>query len=348
MIEEWKQFLKDAGAVIENDTVTSFGNPDREVRVSTTGGIVADLSHFGLLRVDGPDAQKFLHAQTINDVLGLDDAHARFNGYCLPNGRLIATFLMFRHDGSILLRLPRSLVEIVKKRLTLYALNARVEFSDMSDRLLGCGYSSPDAEAVLASVIGEIPQATGDVVRYDGITVIRVAGPHARFELTGPADRLKPLWSALDVTAAPVGAPAWDRLNILAGLPIIYPATSDQFLPQMVNLDLIGGVSFKKGCYPGQEIIARAQHRGQVKRRMYLAHTGTDDTLRPGDPVYAREDDARGAVVDARRAPGGGNDLLVVVPAGSFKKTTWHAGDKNGPPIEYRPLPYAVGSDSPG
>ena len=346
MIKEWQQFLEGAGATIERECVVNFGNPVRENRVGTTGGILADLSHYGLLSVIGADARKFLQAQTINDVSELDGNRAQISGYCSPNGRLIATFLLFQHEEALLLRLPRPMTEAVKKRLAMYVLNARVELADASDKLTTIGYSAPDGDAVLESAIGEIPRETGDVVHQEGITIIRIVGPNPRFVLAGGIGPIKSLWTTLNVTAAPVGAFVWDRLNILAGVPIVSLATTDQFLPQMLNLDRIGGVSFRKGCYPGQEVIARVQHRGQVKRRMYLAYVGTDRIPVPGDPIYTGKDKVTGTVLMAQPAPAGGTDMLIVIPTDFFETTTLHLDNNNGPVIEYRQLPYML-TDSP-
>jgi hypothetical protein len=179
-------------------------------------------------------------------------------------------------------------------------------------------------------------------VSAGGVTVLRLRGPHPRFEIIGPYTDIQGLWSELALT--PVGASAWAWLDIMAGVPTVLPATVEAFVPQMTNLELIGGVNFKKGCYPGQEIVARTHYLGRLKQRMYRAHVDSPQAPKAGDPIYAPNfgEQAAGTVVDAQPAPGGGFDLLAVVQIASADAGVLSLQAPNGPPLALHTLPYSL------
>lgn len=338
----------DTGAVIDAGKVRGF-------RAHVTAGVatrdvIADLSHGGRVTVSGADAIPFLHRQFINDVAGLPRDRWQLNGYCTPAGRLIATFNLFHHGDSVMLTLPATMTEPLLRRLGPYVLRDDVRLRDASGDVVAIGIAGDGAAAIMADVLGEIPSEARAIVRRDGLHLLRAPGPVPRFELYGDVPSLAPVWRALTDAprggrpgATPVAADVWDAFNVQSGTPIIYPQTTEMFVPQMVNLDLIDGLSLRKGCYPGQEIVARTQHRGQIKRRMYLAHVDGDDPPAPGAAVHVGTDGASGTVVDAARAmAGNGSDMLIVLPVGVFERATVRLYDANGPIITPRMLPYAL------
>ena len=168
--------------------------------------------------------------------------------------------------------------------------------------------------------------------------------PGDRFQIAAAKDKAPRILDALAAGAEKVDAARWEWLDIRAGIPTITPATQEAFVPQMVNLDLIGGVSFEKGCYPGQEIVARMHYRGTLKQRMFLASiTGTDGP-QPGDKVYGGGfgDQACGTIVNAARSPGGGCDALAVIQIAGADAGGLHWKTPDGPLLKLLPLPYAV------
>ena len=172
-------------------------------------------------------------------------------------------------------------------------------------------------------------------------TVIRLPGKNPRFEILGPLDRVRKIWEALNVRGVPVGPEVWSWLTIQNGLPIIVPETVDAFVPQMVNMQLINGVSFKKGCYTGQEIVARMQYLGKLKRRMYLAHINASVMPPAGENLYtADSSQSAGKIVNISPAPDGGFDLLAVIDIKRAESGTIHVGDSNGPDLQLLDLPY--------
>ena len=170
--------------------------------------------------------------------------------------------------------------------------------------------------------------------------VIRVGDD--KFVLSILPERAAMVWRGLREAATPVGAPVWDWLRLNAGIPMIVAATQELFVPQMVNLEVIGGVSFQKGCYPGQEIVARSQYLGKLKRRMFLAHV--DAEAAPGDPLYSADmvGQATGTVVNAAPAPDGGFDVLAVAQVESANTQTLHLKAPDGAALTLKPLPYAL------
>ena len=340
----WKDFLADAGAEFDaSGKVLSFGNPKRERSVALTGNVFADLSHYSLVAVHGEDARDFLQGQFSNDMRRIDAGHSLLNAYCTPKGRMLANFRVFQHGDSFYLRMPSSMVETTVKRLRMFVLRSRVTIEDSVDTFIAIGLSGPGVEDELARASGLTPPVRNDeVVRNDHLLAIRVPGIHPRFELYADFDAACRIWNALNVDCAPVGAGPWNLLEIQAGLPTIHPETVEAFVPQMANMQLVDGVSFKKGCYPGQEVVARMQYLGKLKRRMYLARVPDGSEPAIGQDLYdaAGDDQSVGRVMDAEVHPDGGHSLLVVLQIASAEQGDVRLGAKDGPALHYEQLPY--------
>ena len=232
----------------------------------------ARLGRYGLLSVTGDDARDFLHAQLTSDIQGLRPDRAALAGWCSAQGRLLATFLVIPAPQGFLLQLARDIAPAVAKRLGMFVLRSKVKIADESGAWVQDGLWDVDFQQP-------------DVAWKDGVLTVRVG--ERRYIQMGSSEQ--PNASEED----------WILREIRAGRPFISSATQDKFVPQMVNLEKLGGVDFQKGCYPGQEIVARAQYRGQVKRRMVQMQ----GAARPGEEFNG------GTVVDAARG-----ELLVVAP----------------------------------
>jgi len=348
MINDWKAFLQNAGAEFDEAGVGSYGNPRRERSVAITGSIFADLSHYGLIAVHGDDAKVFLQGQLTNDVSKVDATHSQLSGLCTPKGRLLATFRVFRHGDSYYLCLPATMVEDVIKRLRLFVLRSNVSLEEASDTFVHIGISGDDAEAVLCSGAGQLPDAADATVVQDHQVVVRVPGIHPSYEVFTTCDQAMGLWDQLNVHGAPVGADAWQLLDILAGVPIVYPQTREAFVPQMVNLQLVDGVSFKKGCYTGQEIVARMQYLGKLKRRMYLARVSSETRPLPGEALFTADgaQQSCGQLVSVAQHPDGDYALLAVVQIASAEgKQALHLGGPDGAVLTLGNLPYPFPKD---
>jgi len=281
--------------------------------------LIADLSHNALLSVSGDDAAAFLHGQFTNDVQALAVGEAQWNGWCSPKGRLLATFLLVRRADEFLMLLPAELAAPIAKRLAMFVLRSKVKVRDVSELYARRGIIGARAEPKPMRVLEK-----------DGAIVVGLEP--GRFILLSPP------------TAAPAAntpADAWDLATIRAGVPTITAATQEAFVPQMANFELVGGVSFKKGCYPGQEIVARTQYRGILKRRMALAHVEGPDRPQPGQSVYsgAFGEQAAGTIVNAAPTPEGGFDALVVAQVESLQRGDLRWKSPDGPRLEVRSHP---------
>jgi hypothetical protein len=337
-------FLAGRGAAVAEGVVRDFGDARGELAATASGSVLAHLGQFGVLAFAGEDDREFLHRQLSCDVEALADDAGAYGAYCTPKGRVLANFLLWREPEAFRMLLPRSVLPGARERLQRHVLRSKVTIADRSDALVVIGVSGPEVASAVAGVVGTPPSGPMHVARRDAVTAIAL---HAtRLLVIGPIGSGPEIWDRLSGTLRPVGAGCWDWLEISEGLPWITAATQDQFVPQMANLELLGGVSFRKGCYPGQEIVARTQHLGKPKRRLYLAHVSPDGIPTPGQPLYsdALGDQAAGTIVNAAPAPGGGFDVLAVVQTASAAGATVRLGSRSGAELRFRALPYPVPS----
>ncbi|MDE2309943.1 MAG: folate-binding protein YgfZ [Betaproteobacteria bacterium] len=352
MNPDWQNFLTQHGATLDAGVVQRFGDTAAELVATSQGTVLCDLSQFGILKVSGEDAQNFLQNLFSSDVKNVTPAQAQLSSFNTAKGRMLASFLIWQGGSEYFLQLPRSLCGAMQKKLSMYVLRAKVKIADASDELVCLGVSGTNAAALLKEYVTSLlPQelhGAEGVAQMGGIapnpyfTVIRLGD--SRFQVNTAPQNAPALWQKLAKDARPAGSSCWDWLNIRDGIPIIMPATQEQFVAQMANLDLIGGVSFKKGCYPGQEIVARMQYLGKLKRRMYLAHIEGNTAPQPSDELYSAdmEGQASGMVVNATAAPGGGCDLLAVVQISSREAQTVHLQSLQGAALNFLPLPYTI------
>ena len=329
----WLAFLNSRGARLSDGRLADFGDPGKELHAARDGTIVADLSHFAVISATGDDAAAFLHAQFTNDVQALAADTAQWNGWCTPKGRLVASFLVIRRPDRYLLVLSSDIAPAIRKRLSMFVLRSKVKLEDANDAYVRLGVAGSDAVALIAQHFAAAP-APLQVVERDGALAVGVES--GRFVVLVPPDKAQALWAALAGKALEAGADAWDWTSIRAGIPTIVTATQEAFVPQMANFDLLGAVSFKKGCYPGQEIVARTQYRGGLKRRMALLHADTDPRPAPGDSVYsdAFGDQSAGMVANAAPSPDGGYDALVVAQIESLERNDLRAQSLQGPRLK--------------
>jgi len=340
----WQDFLRQQGAKIQDGLVQHFGDAQTELATTRDSTVLCDLSQFGILKVAGEDAQSFLQNLLSSDVREIIEQRAQGSSLNSPKGRMQATFLIWRTGADYFLHLPRTLCLGIQKKLSMYVLRAKVKIFDVSDEIICLGLSGAGAAALSQQHFGSVPQDLLAVEQHGNASVIRAGAQ--RFQINTTPQHAPDLWQKFSAAARPAGSSCWDWLNIRDGIPVIMPATQEQFVPQMANLDLIGGVSFKKGCYPGQEIVARTQYLGKLKRRMYLAHSEGNAVPQPGDELYSAdmEGQASGMVVNATAAPGGGCDLLAVVQISSREAQTVHLQSLQGAVLQFLPLPYSLPS----
>ena len=300
---------------------------------------ITELSHFGLIRATGSDVRTFLQGQLTNDINQVTPVLAQLSSYCSPKGRILGSFWVMQRGDDLYLQLPADRLPGILKRLRMFVLRAQVTLEDASGELARFGITGSCA----ADLLPFAPGADKATATRDDITVIRLPGERPRFEIIGPVSALAPLWSKLSETATQTGPDFWSLMDIRAGVPNVFEDTVEAFVPQMANLQLIGGVSFTKGCYTGQEVVARMQYLGKLKRRMYLAHIADTQRPAPGAEVFSPSSESgqgAGRIVDAAPSPDGGFDALAVLQISSAEAGDVRLHDAAGPVLELRPMPY--------
>ena len=267
--------------------------------------ITVPLTQLGLLQVRGADAATFLQGQLSNDVRRLSPVQAQLSSCNSPKGRMLAVLHVFATGEGFLLELHRGVLEAVLKRLRMYVLRSKVELAEATDRAL-LGLAGPRAAAILETLGLPAPAAPLACAWKDDVCVTRRLGEAPRYTLMVPAAAGAAWQERLGAQAAAAGLDDWKLAELEAGVPTVYPQTQDHFVAQMCNLDALGGISFDKGCYTGQEVIARVHYRGAVKRHM------TQVRLECAPPAPGTKLDS-GEVVDATAHPDGGAIALVVM-----------------------------------
>ncbi|MDD2917939.1 folate-binding protein [Rhodoferax sp.] len=301
---------------------------------------VAPLTHSGLIRAQGEDAAKFLHGQLTSDFSLLGLSEARLAGFCNAKGRLQASFIGFkRSHADILLLCNPDLLAVTLKRLSMFVLRAKVKLLDAS------------ADFVVYGLAGSaVFEATKDIADYKSTVWAKTDVAGISLVNLYPADGVvRALWVAPAGTPAPAGAvmttEQWAWGEVRSGIATVTQPIFEALVPQMLNYESVGGVNFKKGCYPGQEVVARSQFRGTLKRRAYLAHS--EASLKAGDELFAPDDASQpcGLVVQAAAAPGGGFDAIVSMQISAFETGGVRALQADGPLLALSAAPYPLLAD---
>jgi folate-binding protein YgfZ len=301
---------------------------------------VAELTHMGVIRVAGDDAASFLQGQLTQDTALLGLSQARLAAFCNAKGRMQASFVVFkRSPREILLVCSRDILPATLKRLSMFVLRAKAKLSDAS------------AEFALYGVTGS---ALDSLVDSTSSPWLKVDIDNASLVFLYPgAGQSRALWCAPAGTAAPNGPPllldTWHWLSVQSGIAMITQPIFEAFVPQMLNYESVGGVNFKKGCYPGQEVVARSQFRGTLKRRAYVGHTDAQPHV--GQEVFqsAEAEQPCGMVAACAPRPDGAGFGVIVsmqtAAAASAGAPALVLGAANGPTLVLQPLPYALLED---
>ena len=292
----------------------------------------ARLTDWGLIRATGDDARSFLHGQLTQDVMHLEPGHARLAGYCTPKGRLLASFVMWLDaGGDVLLACSADVLPATLKRLSMFVMRAKCKLRDAS--------AEWPLHGLAGSAVPELVAHAAPWAVVDGNTVrLPDAAGVPRALVIG------------DPSGDPTGTPppsahldpeVWRWLEVASAVPRVVGATVEQFVPQMVNLEVVGGVNFQKGCYPGQEIVARSQYRGTVKRRAFVATA--DQPMQPGDAIFdAADPDQPAGQVVLSATPAGVLPAALVELKLAAAGAALHVGAADGPRLQLGALPYAL------
>jgi tRNA-modifying protein YgfZ len=350
-MDTWNHFLVEQGGRGRDGCIDDFGAALGVDQLRA--GFVAPIGDLGLIALTGEDAASFLHKQLTNDVEHLTVGEARLAGYCSPKGRLMATFLMWRSADAIYLELARDILAPLQKRLQMFVMRAKAKLADATfdaanDVMLGIGGAK--ADAALGAWFDVLPSKPYSVVQHPLGTLIRLADAFGapRYQWLMSAANAHTVFPALSSTLTKGGNDAWRLAALHAGVPQVAAATQEQFVPQMINLELLGGVNFKKGCYPGQEIVARSQYLGKLKRRMTLATLDAVDA-KAGDEVFlvSEPEQPCGMLVNVAPNGTGGIDALVEMKLAAIEQGEREAGSvrlasADGVPLKLQDMPYGL------
>ena len=351
---DWTDYLAHAGACFDSapsslPVTVNFGSPYANVDALTRNAVAVPLLHLGLIRATGEEADVFLHRLLSNDVTGLAENAVQWTSFSTAQGRMLASFLLWRDGGDLCLALSSDLASALLRKLSFYILRAKVKLSLLEQERVLIGLAGPMAGECLSRTALPAPEADMRQLASADRRTIRLG--ERLFILDLPAFEAPAAFDALRQTGiAASGTASWQLAAIRAGVPLITAATQEAFVAQMLNFELFGGVSFTKGCYPGQEIIARTQHLGKPKRRMFRIGllsppSGTD--ISPGTALYGSTPEsgggqAAGVIVNFAPLPEGGEALAVIRTEFVRAGDKIHIGTPDGPCAEVLELPYEV------
>jgi tRNA-modifying protein YgfZ len=300
---------------------------------------VCPLPHLGVIQAQGEDAANFLHNQLSNDLLLLPVGQSRLAAFCSAKGRMQASFVVIKTaPDTVLLVMSLDLLAQTLKRLSMFVLRAKVKMSDATGQWQMRGLLGHSTKALVGDA------APWQTVAQDGAHTVAFYPA-----VLGASKIPRALWIAPTDQARPAGddvsADVWSWAEVMSGVTLLTQPLFEAFVPQMLNYESVGGVNFKKGCYPGQEVVARSQFRGTLKRRTALVHsqvalTAGQDVFTPADP----EQPCATVVQSAARPDGQGFDALVSGTLESMQ-AGWRMGSADGEALELLPLPYVLLAD---
>lgn len=341
--DSWSIHLEALGAKHLDGRVVGFtGGANNWQQAPVT---LCDLSHYGTIEIGGDDAAAFLHAQLTNDVVNLAVGSTQLNAWCSPKGRMLAVFTVLRQAETFLLMLPRNLQPAIQKRLQMFVLRSKVSIRDASADHIRLGIvANTDNASALNAELQAIPTTGIGTVAAMEWGVVAHLSTRRRLLLVQPDEAVQ-LWSTLTNSTPCAGATAWDLGLIRDGVIELGPSTQDQYVPQMANLDLVGGLSFRKGCYPGQEIVARTQYRGILKRRMIRVSSNGANPV-SGQEIYSPQfpGQAAGSVALYANTAGETFEALVVTQLESIRTDAMYLDPGFDPvsKLEKLDLPYQI------
>ncbi|VAW93517.1 tRNA-modifying protein YgfZ [hydrothermal vent metagenome] len=328
MEASWKSHLESVGAVFEDTTVIHYGNAKQELAsiAHKDKTVICALSDYGIIKISGTEAQTFLQSQFSNDVNLVTANQAQLNSYCSPKGRVLTLFTLFQIANNYYLQLPISLLDSTLKRLTMFKMRADVNLDDVTDNLLCVGLAGSSAQSILTKYLTDVPSLNYSCGSENSLTVIRLANEttaitQPRFLIFGDNNTLANLWTNNLAQLTAIAQQPWSLLDIQSGLPSVSNDTVDAFVPQMLNLQLLSAINFKKGCYPGQEIVARTQYLGKLKKRMYLLKSDSNELFTVGTDLStenAEDDQSKGKIVNCQLSATSGIEALAVLQINSI------------------------------
>ena len=312
---------------------------EQQLEAVRSGNALCSMAHFSIIRVSGRDAQSFLQGQLSSDLREVSESHSQYSSYSNAKGRVLGSFLIWQFRGDYFLLVSADIAAALCRRLGMFVLRSQVKLEVLAESWWLAGVKGEGAEAVLKDVFSDVPAQAHEVIADESGVIIRL--PAGNLLLSYEASASGEVKTRLEQACRQVGGEAWSLLDITAGVPWVTGPTQEQFVPQMINMDVLGGISFKKGCYPGQEIVARTQYLGKVKRRLFRVELPVAASA--GDSLYspATADQAIGMIVNTGRDQHGALVALAVAQLASWETGLFLEKEyKNA--LRNLGLPYAI------
>lgn len=351
MNTQWKDFLQSEGAEFASQHhITTFGHPEIEQHLMKDGPIVSPFVHQSIILVQGEDATSFLQGQLTNDIQLVNGQQGQIAAWCDPKGQVVALFRIFAWDDGYLLLCHASLAEVLVKRLKMFVMRSKVQVT-LSEDLVAFGYGGFFAEQAvqryldLSEFNGIYSVQSATTPDYQGVKVMEIPGPYKTYILVGEVAPMQEAWQALRHDSEAVGTANWQLLDIVMGIPQITAATSGQFLAQFLNLDRLDAINFKKGCYTGQEMIAKTHYRGEAQKRLYRMHLRSETLPSPGEEIHLSDSEGgntKAQVISAEKDVIGGILALMVISNKAIEKSNGRFKTQQGDGVFMEPLPYKL------
>lgn len=278
-----------------------------------------DLSALGFIAISGIDAKKFLQGQVTCDLNDINPQQTRLGAHCTPKGRIQFTFRLFVFHDTYYLRLPIAMIDIALAALKKYGVFFKITLEKVANDWMGIGLSGHHVEKFLRNSIGSIPGEISQCHASEDLLIVRLPGPFPRFEIYGTKAAITNLWESCQKQVKKVGWQAWELFDIMAGIPTILPETSNLFTPHEISYQLINGVSFEKGCYTGQEIVARMHYLGKLKSKLQRVHIDSSE-LKPGAKLVNNESRQVGTIVNVAQDATKGFQALANIENAALDK----------------------------
>lgn len=333
----WVDYLKRCGATIENDLMTAFPQSDK----ADTNVSLYALTHLSVLAIEGEEAQKFLQGQLTCDISSITASSAQFGAQCNPKGRVIFNFLAAGQNNAYLLRCEKNIADTARKSLGKYMVFSKAEFVDDQCEYVCLGLKGTGSQAVIDDLFKECPGTTLETKFNDDTAIIKLADD--QFEIWVKSDKADNYWESLSKTCQVEPTEAWLAQEIRQGRVLIDQQTSEEFIPQTINLTSIGAVSFTKGCYTGQEVVARMQYLGKQKKHTYRAITDVEAFPNTGDNLYTEgSEQSIGKIVNVASTKDFTKELLICVTDAAFEADSIYLDPQKVTKLTLATLPYAI------
>lgn len=311
MNENWKQFLQERGTIHDSSRLTT-SQQIRDIDATNPQSVLTDLSFLGLLKVTGNRVEKFLQGQLSCDINLVNEQQTCIGVHCNHKGRIIATVRVLKFNHAFYLCTPREMIAKLKLALNKYAVFSQITLEDKSDEIIQIGLIGHSITPFLLDYFNTVPTKPHDALSQSNLTLILLPGETPRFQIIGTVDEICHLWTLAEKHYAIADSSLWELMDIRINNPLIYPETEALFTPHQINYHLIDGICFTKGCYTGQEIIARMHYLGQSKQQMMYAVLSSQKTPIPGDKLYANQEEV-GSIVNASVNNTGSYEVLAVL-----------------------------------